>query len=391
MDRHQKNPLFVFAGEQSGDLHGSHLVQALKQNCPELSFEGVCGPRMRMQGVNCFLRMEDFEVMGLSDVLLALPKLYGQFRRIRDHILGTVPEAVVLIDYPGFNLRMAKALRKGGYTGKIIQYVSPTVWAWGKHRIEMMAETLDMLMTIYPFESACFAEASLKTVYVGNPIQEYIRNYQYDDHWHKKLGVSSTNNLIAIFPGSRQSEIKRNLPIMIEAASHLKSERPETRFGISCSHQATSNMLRDLLKPSPLSFQNDFFQVPKQYTYELMRDSRCAIAKSGTVTLELALHQCPTVAVYKLTTLNRLYAKHILKLNLPHYCIVNILTGQPLFPELIEKQLSPEHLFKELSKFCDDGDRRKACIQKCGELRLLLGEQNASANAAESIKRLLTC
>lgn len=390
MSNHSKNSIFIFAGEQSGDLHGSHLIRVLKERVPGLHLEGVSGPRMRLQGVHSILRMEDFEVMGFSDVILALPKLFRQFNKVRDHILRTKPDAVVLIDYPGFNLRLAKALRERGYAGKIIQYVSPSVWAWGKHRIEMMSNTLDLLMTIYPFESACFANTQLKTKYVGNPIKEYIRNYTYDDDWKKKLGISSCDNLIAIFPGSRQGEIRRNLPIMLEAANRLKEAKPEIRFAVSCSHEATSDILQDVLKNSSSLCPEDFIRVPKQYTYELMRDSVSAIAKSGTVTLELALHQRPTVVVYKLTILNRLYAKYILKLNLPHYCIVNILAGHLIFPELIESELSSQSLYEKFKKLCL-GKEREACIQKCQDLQAMLGDQNASVTAAEWVKGLLEC
>src|SRR5262249_37561778 len=130
--------LYIFAGEKSGDLHGSHLVSKLQDISSGLHFEGVAGPKMREQGVKGPLRMEDFEVIGLTDVLISLPKLYKQFYSVRNYILKTNPEAVILIDYPGFNLRLAKSLRDSGYSGKIIQYVSPTVWAWGKHRIDSM-------------------------------------------------------------------------------------------------------------------------------------------------------------------------------------------------------------------------------------------------------------
>ena len=195
--------LFIFSGEPSGDLHGSHLVHALRKQLPSILIEGVPGPKMRAQGVISILQMEDFEVMGFSDVICHLPKLARQFYQLRNHILSTRPKGVVLIDYPGFNLRMAAALRKKGYQGKIIQYVSPSVWAWGKHRIEMMANTLDILLTIYPFENQYFQGSSLNVEYVGNPLYEYIKTYHYDEQWKKKLNLAETNNLIALFPGSR--------------------------------------------------------------------------------------------------------------------------------------------------------------------------------------------
>ncbi|MBA3814981.1 MAG: lipid-A-disaccharide synthase [Parachlamydiaceae bacterium] len=383
--------IFIFAGEQSGDLHGSHLIKVLKDRNPTLLIEGVCGQHMRALDVHTFLNMEEFEVMGLTDVLLALPQLYKNFYKIKDQILKTAPDAVVLIDYPGFNLRLAKALRKHGYQGKIVQYVSPSVWAWGQHRIQSMENTLDLLMIIYPFESAYFEDTTLKTTYVGNPIQEYIRNYAYDDAWQHKLGIPSTTNLIALFPGSRASEIKRNFPILLETAQRLSKTQPSLQFAISCPNETTKDLLSLHLAATPTSFQNNVFQVPKQYTYELMRDSRTAIAKSGTVMLELALHHRPSIAIYKLTTLNRLYAKHILKLKLPYYCIVNILANHQVFPEFIEKDLTIDSLTQQLQVLHQEGLERTHCLEACVKLQHILGKHNASSIAAESILEILAC
>lgn len=394
MSKRQKESLFIFAGEQSGDLHGSHLIHALKKQGSDVDFEGVGGPRMRNQGTKCILNMEDFEVMGLSDVLWALPKLYKQFYKVLDHILKTSPKATILIDYPGFNLRLAKALRKKGYKGKIVQYVSPSVWAWGKHRIGMMAETLDLLMTIYPFEKACFNDhlyGSFNVSYVGNPLKEYINQYTYEENWRSKIGIPATDRLIALFPGSRPSEIKRNLPILLDAAALYKAEFPDALFGISCGHETTRAIVEETLKEYPLSFKKSLYQIPKSYTYELMRESRSALAKSGTVTLELALHRTPTVAIFKLTLLNRLYAKYKLKLNLPHYCIVNILSKETIFPELIESGLSAYNLYLHLKKLDQEGEERRRCIQGCISLGKILGEANASSQAAHSIRGLLQC
>ena len=372
--------LFIFAGEPSGDLHGSHLVHALRKQLPSILIEGVPGPKMRAQGVISILQMEDFEVMGFSDVICHLPKLARQFYQLRNHILSTRPKGVVLIDYPGFNLRMAAALRKKGYQGKIIQYVSPSVWAWGKHRIEMMANTLDILLTIYPFENQYFQGSSLNVEYVGNPLYEYIKTYHYDEQWKKKLNLPETNNLIALFPGSRDSEIKGNLPYLIETARLIQESYPDAIFGISC------------IKPGSLPpLPSHFFPIPRNYTYELMRDCTTAIAKSGTITLELALHHRPTVVFYKLTKLNRLYAKYLLKTALPHFCIVNILANKEVFPELIEKEVSSAVLFENFSLIHQDSERRSKCLRDLQDLKNNLGDSDASDSAAKSIARVLSC
>lgn len=389
MNMKSNRRLFIFAGEKSGDLHGGHLAAALSQDFPNILIDGVAGPDMRSQGITGPLVMEDFEVMGLSDVILSLPKLYRQFYLVRDHIMATAPEAAILIDYPGFNLRLAKALRKKGYAGKIIQYVSPTVWAHGKKRIETMSKTLDLLLTIYPFEAHCFTGTSLNVSYVGNPLCEYIRNYHYDDAWQQKCGLPNSQHLIALFPGSREGEISRNLPIILESAEMVLKKYPETVFGISCIHPKTEEILKKL---ASTHLQKALFCIPTRYTYELMRDSRSAIAKSGTVTLELALHNRPTVVIYQLSILNRIYAKYYLKLNLPHYCIVNILAQKTAFPELIESGLTPQNLYKQFQLIDQDGTFRQECFQTCSELaKTLEANSKASSLAAEFIKRLISC
>lgn len=379
-----KNPrLFLFAGEASGDLHGSHLIKALKQQMPTLKLEGVAGPKMRAEGVDEILSMEEFQVMGITDVLKALPRLYKHFYRLRDHILSSQPEGIVLIDYPGFNLRLAKALRAKKYAGKIVHYVSPTVWACGRHRIEEMAKTLDLLLTIYPFEASYFQDTSLQVAYVGNPLCEYLEQYQYNKQWRESLGIPADQPLIALFPGSRLHEVQRHLPMMLEAASQYKRRFPEAIFAISGEPNAEIAF--------PTNLQNSVYWVPGKWTYELMRDSDLALAKSGTVTLELALHQRPTVVIYQLTWLNRLYAKYILKLNLPHYCIVNILSQQCTFPELIEKGLSTDNIFHHLASFSLHKEKRESCQTACRAVHQSLSGFTSSQSAAETILKVMAC
>lgn len=380
--------VFFIAGEKSGDLLGSQLLKTWRKSSPSCWFSGVGGPEMRGEELECVLRTEEFEIIGFSEILRALPKLSKQFRLVRDTILKERPDVVVFIDYPGFNMRMARALRKHGYAGKLVQYISPTVWAWGKGRMQPMAETLDLLLTIYPFEKKYFAKTPLKVEYVGNPVCEVVRQHSYDDDWARLFGIKDPSNLVAIFPGSRKSEIHLNLPYQLEAAALIKKEHPGICFAISCAHEKIMPEMYRNLQNVSLKLNKDIFLIPKAYSYELMRDSRCAIAKSGTVTLELALHKCPSVVIYKLTRLNRLIAQHLLRLNLPHYCIVNILQGKTVFPELIEKGLTGGSVYSELQKFIADTIERKTCIEECTRLADTLTESHVSERAVQAIEAL---
>lgn len=381
-----KEKIYFFAGEASGDLHGSALLRALKPLLPACRFIGVGGPLMRSQGLATHIPMEEFEVMGLSDVLLKLPSLWRHFRKIRECILQENPRAVVLIDYPGFNLKLEQSLRKHGYKGKLIHYVSPSVWAWGKHRIDQMAKTLDCLLTIFPFEQKYYRESTLPVTFVGNPLVEYM-----DRHPYGELSLPPSDCLISLFPGSRKGEIKRNLPAMLKAAELLRQEEPRAIFGISCAHGEASSLILQALSKTSLKANLHVFLVPKSQRYELMRASRCAMAKSGTVTLELALHGIPTVVVYHLSWLNRLYAKRVLRLNLPHYCIVNILSGKKVFPELIAEGVNPERISRHLHALLGDTKERLECLENCRSIRCQLQGGQASHNAAKTIAEIMAC
>lgn len=380
--------LYLIAGEPSGDLHGSKLASQLLTHHSDIVLRGVAGPKMRSQGVSGPLQMEDFEVMGFTDVLKALPRLVKHFYTVRDDILDKAPDGVVMIDYPGFNLRMAKALRKKGYKGKLIHYVSPSVWAWGRHRIKEMEQTLDLLLTIYPFEAACYAGSSLNVAYVGSPIKQYIGEYTYNKEWKSVSGITAEAPIVALFPGSRSGELKRNLPMIFNAASILKNNHPDLAFAVSCANEEARLQISLASEVFP-ELEKSLFPIAREYTYELMRDSRCAIAKSGTVTLELALHKCPTVVVYQLSRLNHFYAKYCLKLNLPHYAIVNILAGKELFPELIEHGQTAENIARTVDTLLNDPLARTRCVQGCTTLSDGLGPSQASTAAAHAIKQAI--
>lgn len=384
-----KEPLnfYFVAGEPSGDLHGGKLLHALKKSDPDLIAHGIGGPLLREEGITPFFKMEELEVMGLSDVLKAFPRLWRLFRKVKKHILSLNPDLVILIDYPGFNLRLAKALRKAGYKGKIVQYVSPTIWAHSVQRIEHMASTLDLLLTIYPFEPPYFSNSSLPVEYVGNPLVEYIHNHHYDDNWQQELKLDPERPVMALFPGSRRSEILSHLPVLLKAVEKLKESDPSLQFAISCARPENQSLIEKIFAHSPLKEGYDLYVIPKKYTYELMRDSVSAIAKSGTVTLELALHTCPTLVIYNLTWINWLYAKWILNLRLRHYCIVNILQGKEIFPELIKNGFSISNIARAAQGLLR-GPEREDCLAACSHLKEVLSDSQASMTAARQVLSL---
>lgn len=382
---------FLFAGEASGDLHGSHLMQSLRIHEKNISLCGVGGPRMRHEELECFLQMEAFQVMGFTDVLKSLPLLWKLFYQTRDQILKMQPDCVILIDYPGFNLRLAKALRKKGFKGKLVQYICPTVWAHGKKRIKTLVDCFDLLLTIFPFEAAYFSHTRLQVEYIGNPLVETIQSHIYQNDWMIQSGLPSDQDYIALFPGSRLDEIQRHVPQQLQAAFHLKQRHPHLCFALACAQESLLENLHQLILQGPLQLNRDLFIIHPRYRYELMKTCKTALAKSGTVSLELALHGVPTVVHYELSSLNYLIARYLLRLQLPHYCIVNILGKKRIFPEFMGRKLSPDDLKKELEILHFNSTERQQIKEACEELKEILGNQTSHQYAAKAIQELTRC
>ncbi len=315
--------LFVACGEMSGDLHGAKIIEELLALRPGLTIGAVAGPNMRKLSIVEHFPMERLRVMGFVDVLLAIPKLVPCFYKIRNQILALNPKGVLFIDYPGLHLRMARSLRKKGYRGKLIHAICPTVWAWGKQRIPLMAAHLDLLLTLFPFEKKCFENTPLRVHYIGHPLAETVARF-------RPVGKFS-GNILGIFPGSRKAEIERNLPIQLKAARRLRELDPSLKIAVSTTQ-------------FPIDAPDALLVGPED-NYELMQASRLSIATSGTVTLELALHGTPTVVNFFIKPLDGFIAQKILRIDLPFYSLPNIVLNREVFPELFGPNLTEEKLF----------------------------------------------
>ena len=360
--------LFLVAGEPSADLHGAHLIEALLKQQPDLQIGAVAGIRMRSLPIITLFSMEELQVMGFIDVLVELPHLVRFFYRVRDEILRLQPKVVLSIDYPGFNLRLARSLKKEGYQGRLIHYICPTVWAWGKGRIPLMAKYLDRLLTLFPFERDCFTHTALPVAYVGHPLVSQVARHQSVCQFPGKI--------LALFPGSRKGEILKNFPLQKEVALRLKKLFPDLQVIVSCANETVRPLLSS---PFPVV----------EHSYDLMRSAHLALATSGTVTLELALFQVPTVVHYAIRPFDCFLAQKIFRIHLPHYCIVNIIAQRRIFPELFGPHLTVETLFEEAIRYWSDPEVRSVCREGLDRVRHLLGEKDASAEAAEQVMQLL--
>jgi lipid-A-disaccharide synthase len=379
--------LFLFAGEDSADLHGALLIEALRKKRPELQISGVGGPKMRQAKMVSWLLMEDFHVMGFLDIFFSFWKLMRQFFYLRKRILQENPPICVFIDYPGFNLRLETSLRKKGYLGKLVHYISPSVWAWKKNRIYTLEKSLDLLLTIFPFEKECYQATKLPVIYVGHPLIKKIAKVQTD------LGKISTKKqckktLIGIFPGSRKKEIGRNLPIQLQACENLYQKQKNISFVVSIANPKWDIFIRHILQKSSIPISSFYFSSGEEH-YFFMPDMKMAFAKSGTINLELALFEVPTIVTYGITKIDLFLAQKVLKICLPYYCIVNIIAQREVFPELYGPNFTLENLLEQADLFLNDEEKRQKCKEECREVKRKLTDLDASENSATILLEML--
>ena len=371
-----KKSILVVAGEVSGDLHAAQVVRAAKTCSPETVFWGIGGDDLRAEGVELLQHTDQMSVMGIAEVL----KHYRFFKKVFKQVLAEAdkrkPDAAFLVDYPGFNLRLAAALKKRGV--KVYYYISPKVWAWNKKRIPKMEKVIDRLMVVFPFEVDLFKDTDLQVDFVGNPLVEQIDAFLTSDP--KSLPWQSERR-IALLPGSRKQEIERILPTMLEAAKNLEAQFPEASFMIATPNARIQGIVKGLVfqcrrKPSRLN-------VICGNARELMRQAEAAIVTSGTATLETALIGTPHILVYKTSAFTYWFARSVVKIL--HLGLVNIVAGRTVCPELIQQAATPETLAAETAKLMADTPERRAMLDGYAEVRQLLGDRGAS----ESVVRIL--
>ncbi len=374
----QKCDLFILAFEDSADIHGKNLICELLKKNPNLKIFAIAGEKMQKTNIDVFMHIKDFKVMGFIDILFALPRLIKNFFSIRRKILHLNPKACIFIDYPEFSLRLQKSLRKKGYKNKLIHYIAPTVWAWRKKRSDFMAKYLDLLITIFPFEKSHFNHTSLNVEYIGHPLQNTIKNI-------KQKNIKK--DLLGIFPGSRLKEIKNNLPIQLKAAKKLLKDDHRLIFAISSTND---ELIKKILDKENLDKKN--FQVfPRDKNYLFIKRMKVAMATSGTITLELALFKVPSVVNFAIKPLDVFIAKKLFKINLKHYCIVNIILNEAVFPELYGPNLTTNNLYRSTKSLLDEHQSKniKSSLDKLNQI--LDTNTNPSKNASDIIfKQLLT-
>ena len=366
--------IFIVAGEISGDTHGAGLMQALKQAHGPVQFSGLGGPQMRKEG-GAGLKdwLEHAAVLGLWEVL----KVYGWFRRKFAEALKSIaqqkPDAVVLIDYPGFNLRLAKTLRKRGFTGKIIFYISPQVWAWKKGRVKTMAKVLDLMICIFPFEKELYEKSGLRTVFAGHPLVD--RTAALKKGWVREPA------LVGFFPGSRSNEVARLLPVMLRASSIIRQKVPQVRFAISAANERLKSEMNEIIAREGPPEARQWIEAGTAPV--LMQRAEVAVVASGTATLEAACFGLPYLLVYKVNPVTYAVGKSVVRIK--HLGIVNILAGETVVQELVQGACEPEPLAGSVTALLISPRTRMELESRLAVVVAELGAGGAYKRAAEAV------
>ena len=378
---------YIIAGEASGDLHGSNLIKELKKINPSSSFRCWGGDKMQEAGGELIKHYRELAFMGFTEVIMNLRTIFKNLKFCKEDILQYNPDAIILIDYPGFNLRIAKWAKQqrlgGVYNGKIIYYISPQVWAWKANRVKMMKECIDKMLVILPFEKDYFKNKwNWEVEYVGHPLVEVVNSQQSAVNSRESIVDSQKffdQPIVALLPGSRKQEILKKLPIMLEVTKSFLSYH----FIVAKAPGVDEEFYEELLK----NYSNVSYVANK--TYDVLLQSKAALVTSGTATLETALFGVPEVVCYKGSFLSYQIGKRLV--NVKYISLVNLIMDKLVVKELLQEALTVENLKTELTALLTDEERIAEIKSDYAALKNLLSEGgNASAKTAASITNFLS-
>ena len=363
---------YIIAGEASGDLHASNLVAEIKKKDKKAEFRGFGGDLMKTQGVELVKHYRTMAYMGFVEVAVNLRKVLGNIAQCKKDILEYQPDVVILVDYPGFNLRIADFAHKKGF--KVYYYISPQVWAWKRRRVQKIKKSVDKMLVILPFEEEFYKRYGVDVTFVGNPLLDELAKVGTGNRsiFLRRNSLGERREIIAMLPGSRRQEVKRTLPVMLKAASHF----PDYQFVIAGVSSLDKSLYKDIMGNS------DVFFVENQ-TYDLLLNSSAALVTSGTATLETALLSVPEVVCYKATNFSYRLAKWMIKVKF--ISLVNLIMDREVVKELIQGDLNEDNLVKELDQLLHNGKRQRQLLEDYEELKDKLGNVGASEKAAEVI------
>jgi len=380
--------LMVVAGEESGDAHAASLVGALRERAPGARFEffGSTGARLREAGVESVVREDDLAITGLAEIARALPRFWAAYRALKRAALERRPDAVVLVDWPDFNLALARALRRRGQ--RVIYYISPQLWAWRSHRVRQVRRDVDLLLTILPFEREWYTARGVSHVeFVGHPFAGAPPPRTGRAEFCARHRLDPARPVIALLPGSRTKEFERIFPVMLDAAALLSERRPEVQFVVAlAARRAPEEAERAIAAHAAARALAPRLRVAHDEAREALAASDAAAVCSGTATLEAALVGTPLVVVYKVSALNWHALAHLIEVE--HYGLVNLIAGERVAPELMQGDFTGESLAREMLALLEPVHNARVRA-RLREAAARLGEGGASLRAADAVLNAL--
>jgi lipid-A-disaccharide synthase len=367
--------IYFVAGEASADNHGAALMQSLRELDVDLTFIGRGGPQMKaIAGDNFKNWIANAAVVGLWEVV----KKYGYFRKQFQETLREIseakPDAVVLIDYPGFNLRLARAIHKECLKTKLIYFISPQIWAWNRRRLKQMARRLDLMLCIFPFEAELYNQSGLRTKFVGHPMIDRLRS--------RKIDIVRDPILIGLFPGSRRREVEKIFPILLNTARKLRAAKPNLRFEVSAASDELAQIIESMLDPHRFTPAAAPMRVVRDAA-GLMQRAFVGIVASGSATLEAAYFRLPFVLVYKVSALTYMIGRAVVRVD--YLGMPNLLANRRIVPEFIQGDAKPDALVRAVLRLLDDEFTRRTMTSNFDRIIESLGEGGASKTAARAI------
>lgn len=362
----------IITGEASGDLHGASLILELKKLDPTVEIFGIGGDKMSAAGMRNQFHIKQMAFLGFIEVIRHLPFISKVkkilLKKIEEEKIGTI----VLIDYPGFNLNIAKKLKK--MNKKIIYYISPQVWAWGKNRIKKIKSLVDKMIVVFPFEENLYREYGVNVEYAGHPLIEHVTNYKFlsKEEFYRKFNLDDSKKILLVMPGSRKHEIKKIFPACIKAAEKLAGDY-NLQVVVACAENIDQSIFQSVVA-------NKNYIIIKGFTYDILKNSHIGIIKSGTSTLEAGIFGLPFVVVYSTNWLTYFLGKKVVKIN--NIAMANIILGNTVVDELIQDKVNSENIYSKCAQLLNDKEHYKALKQKLSTIKEKLGNIGASSKAA---------
>ncbi|WP_110954108.1 lipid-A-disaccharide synthase [Anaerosinus massiliensis] len=372
--------VMISVGEASGDLHGASIAAELKKIKPDIKLFGMGGKAMRAAGVEITHDFADLNVMGFFEVIKNLPRFF----KLRDELVEVMkkekPDVLLIIDYPDFNIRLAKCAKKLGVP--ILSYIPPSAWAWRKGRAKSVAKIVDKIASIFPFEAEVYKKAGAEVVFVGHPLVDIVKPSMTKEEAYQHFSADPACPVVLLLPGSRAQEITSLLPVMLEGAEKIQEDHPNCQFFLPVASTISQEMLQNMMKDYKVNVS-----FVHENIYDLMNIANVGIAASGTVTLEAAILNLPVVVVYKMPSITYFIGKLLVKI--PNISLPNIVANERIIPELLQDEVTAEHIACEAITLLEENEKSEMVHQNLLKMKKTLGEQGAVRRVAEEVLSMI--